>query len=238
MRLRSPVGVLPKPVRHGRRVSQHSQQRWVFWPPDVLPKNTNGGTVFVQAPVVRFRKCPSRQRVPLEREARCSHMNMSVFSPLKGTLQGTNISPKNCILKMIFLFPRWDMLIPWRVLYNHWNWNSYHCETETHTEKTKLVFQALFFALERIPHGQIIRNLDFPEKNRNFPYSLLPFEGKKTHSLKNLCTSCCDETFTKKNDKFPVNRLSKQNTLKNEQKMMCLRKEFSFQLEGFLVSSC
>ena len=31
------------------------------------------------------------------------------------TLQGTNISPKNCILKMIFLFPRWDMLIPWKV---------------------------------------------------------------------------------------------------------------------------
>ena len=33
-----------------------------------------------------------------------------------GTLQGTNISPKNGILKMIFLFPRWDMLIPWRVI--------------------------------------------------------------------------------------------------------------------------
>ena len=33
------------------------------------------------------------------------------------TLQGTNISPKNGILKMIFLFPRWDMLIPWRVWY-------------------------------------------------------------------------------------------------------------------------
>ena len=31
------------------------------------------------------------------------------------TLQGTNISPKNGILKMIFLFPRWDMLISWRV---------------------------------------------------------------------------------------------------------------------------
>ena len=30
------------------------------------------------------------------------------------TLQGTNIS-QNGILKMIFLFPRWDMLIPWRV---------------------------------------------------------------------------------------------------------------------------
>ena len=33
------------------------------------------------------------------------------------TLQGTNISPKNGILKMIFLFPRWDMLIPWRVCF-------------------------------------------------------------------------------------------------------------------------
>ena len=32
------------------------------------------------------------------------------------TLQGTNISPKNGILKMMFLFPRWDMLIPWRVI--------------------------------------------------------------------------------------------------------------------------
>jgi len=32
------------------------------------------------------------------------------------TLQETNISPKNGILKMIFLFPRWDMLIPWRVI--------------------------------------------------------------------------------------------------------------------------
>ena len=33
------------------------------------------------------------------------------------TLQGTNISHKNGILKMIFLFPRWDMLISWRVLF-------------------------------------------------------------------------------------------------------------------------
>ena len=32
------------------------------------------------------------------------------------TLLGTNISPKNGILKMIFLFPRWDMSVPWRVI--------------------------------------------------------------------------------------------------------------------------
>ena len=31
------------------------------------------------------------------------------------TLHGTNISPTKALLKMIFLFPRWDMLIPWRV---------------------------------------------------------------------------------------------------------------------------
>ena len=34
----------------------------------------------------------------------------------KDTLQETNISPKHGILKMILLFPKWDMLIPWRVL--------------------------------------------------------------------------------------------------------------------------
>ena len=31
------------------------------------------------------------------------------------TLQGTNISPNKALLKMIFLFRRWDMLIPWRL---------------------------------------------------------------------------------------------------------------------------
>ena len=35
------------------------------------------------------------------------------------TLQGTNISPpKMALLKMIFLSPRWDMLVPWRVLFH------------------------------------------------------------------------------------------------------------------------
>ena len=41
---------------------------------------------------------------------------MAWFGLVTNTLQGTNISTKNCILKMIFLFPRWDMLIPWRVI--------------------------------------------------------------------------------------------------------------------------
>ena len=32
------------------------------------------------------------------------------------TLLGTNISHPKALLKMIFLFPRWDMLAPWRVI--------------------------------------------------------------------------------------------------------------------------
>ena len=32
------------------------------------------------------------------------------------TLLGINISHEKSLLKMIFLFPRWDMLVPWRVL--------------------------------------------------------------------------------------------------------------------------
>ena len=32
------------------------------------------------------------------------------------TLLGTNISLSKAVLKMSFLFPRWDKLIPWRVV--------------------------------------------------------------------------------------------------------------------------
>ena len=37
---------------------------------------------------------------------------------LLSTLQGTNITPTKALLK-IFLFPRWDMLVPRRVYQNH-----------------------------------------------------------------------------------------------------------------------
>ncbi len=35
-------------------------------------------------------------------------------------LLGTNISHPKALLKMMFLFPKWDMLVPWRV--NHRSW--------------------------------------------------------------------------------------------------------------------
>ena len=40
--------------------------------------------------------------------------NIAKLQPWKITLQGTNISPQNGFL-MIFLFPRWEMLIPWMI---------------------------------------------------------------------------------------------------------------------------
>ena len=51
-----------------------------------------------------------------EKCCRLAHLVPNVWRKESGTLQGTNISPQNGILKMIFLFPRWDMLIPWRVV--------------------------------------------------------------------------------------------------------------------------
>ena len=50
----------------------------------------------------------------LEPEAKSSR-NEKEDHASKLTIQGTNISPENGILQMIFLFPRWDMLVPWRV---------------------------------------------------------------------------------------------------------------------------
>ena len=40
-----------------------------------------------------------------------------IYVTFSYTLQGTNISHQKSCLKMIFLFPRWDMLIPWKGIY-------------------------------------------------------------------------------------------------------------------------
>ena len=64
------------------------------------------------------------------------------------TLQETNISPKNGILKMIFLFPRWDMLIPWRVYHPHCRdrfWWKKPCPSVDHTDEPLLAQKASQF---------------------------------------------------------------------------------------------
>ena len=44
----------------------------------------------------------------------------------EGTLLGINISHQKSLLKMIFLFPRWHMLVPWRVIHFHFTWHFPH----------------------------------------------------------------------------------------------------------------
>ena len=51
------------------------------------------------------------------RSVACQKCRSDVFRSEGYTLLGTNISHQNSLLKMIFLFPRWDMLVSWRVYY-------------------------------------------------------------------------------------------------------------------------
>ena len=43
--------------------------------------------------------------------------SLGVQDQTKNTLLGTNISHQKSLLKMIFPFPQWDMLVPWRVVF-------------------------------------------------------------------------------------------------------------------------
>ena len=76
------------------------------------------------------------------------------------TLQGTNISPKNGILKMIFLFPRWDMLIPWRV-HSVKVWRNKFCFKVTYSKS--FGGDSSFFFL------QILDGNPFKFRDRRFP---------------------------------------------------------------------
>ena len=86
-----------------------------------LTARRNGGGFHLRQGCAGLRQAPEKAAEDSDEKAfavevmqRWPWMHWCVFS-LDYTLQGTNISPKNAILKMIFLFPRWDMLIPWRV---------------------------------------------------------------------------------------------------------------------------
>ena len=96
------------------------------------------------------------------------------------TLLGTNISPKNGILKMIFLFPRWDVLISWRVKHN---WSQLFpkymlCEEKT-AGQPDLTFggwrifggnpYSVFFMVRNSYHPCMVNLVDFYETYRLIP---------------------------------------------------------------------
>ena len=73
---------------------------------------------------------------------------------IKVTLPGTNISPEKSILKMIFLFPRWDMLISWRVSLVPWGFRGFFfgasnssIATGTLHRKARWVYRAMYVVL-------------------------------------------------------------------------------------------
>ena len=105
------------------------------------------------------------------------------------TLQGTNISPKNGILKMIFLFPRWPMLIPWRVPL-WWSFRSLHCDWKKVNQKHVLPrpWQALISMV--IYQGTLREKKISPTKTKQIQgLHLLVGGWTNPTPLKNICSS-------------------------------------------------
>ena len=96
---------------------------------DLLKKHVDWYTLYTH--IQRGDELVCHYRCGVPRHSWCQEDRNSIHNCSIGTLQGTNISPKNGILKMmkmIFLFPRWDMLIPWRVaviILSHTLWYLY-----------------------------------------------------------------------------------------------------------------
>ena len=115
--------------------------------------------------------------------------DIRIFLSSRGcTLQETNISPKNAILKMIFLFPRWDMWIPWRVTFLiSWYW----CFSEGFgfvCGSRVLALAALFLRVVisywtscRISGGFSVAN---PKRNKEKILFCIP----NKHTVPNICT--------------------------------------------------
>ena len=59
--------------------------------------------------------CSRDEEGCFKRVSQRNHMSKRDAVLQTSTLLGANISPEKSILKMIFLFPRWDMLVPWSV---------------------------------------------------------------------------------------------------------------------------
>ena len=78
-----------------------------------------------------FSRCIFKPGFPL-------HLSVLSGNPYIVTLLGTDISPEKSILKMIILFPRWNMFLPLRVLLklsatcSFWLIREEHTHTHTH----------------------------------------------------------------------------------------------------------
>ena len=110
------------------------------------------------------------------------------------TLQETNISPKNGILKMIFLFPRWDMLIPWRVstkkLVKHTFHHGFHWVTTICHVKKSSKLNCNFCWVKNALRAKVERSslsmLFLPEKSATKWFNISKTTGTQTTHLHHL----------------------------------------------------
>ena len=118
---------------------------------------------------------------------------MEFFVGKGNALPETNISPEKAVLKMIFLFQRWDMLIPWRVYhfsiqgqlqsFHHFNWPSSHLPA---LRTSGFLFPRFFSVWKRVFLPQAYQNHQkisfwtvplkrFHQRKSSIPFYLLPF---------------------------------------------------------------
>ena len=91
---------------------------------------------------------------------------------------GTNVSPEKPILKMNFLFPRWDMFVPLRVVSTTWA----GCSTFLNT---KLIYPSFFQTSEIVQYCSCKHIM----KNKHVSRQVM-FAVKFRNFQPNLCCSC------------------------------------------------
>ena len=84
--------------------------RWTFYYRRMLEKNRGGKISFGGG-----RLLDGTQNTQRFKKFHRSQKDQCIF-----TLLGTNISLPKALLFFFFLYRRWDMLVPWRVLTFHW----------------------------------------------------------------------------------------------------------------------
>ena len=62
-----------------------------------------------------IQKPPLEARYAIQSLVTQQEINTLFYQTIWSYILGTNISPAKAPFKMIFLFPRWDMLVPWKV---------------------------------------------------------------------------------------------------------------------------
>ena len=126
------------PKKHPKKCNpfRHPATLDARWPTTYTHTTWHLRRLLPSAPVIwinQGRKCHQPKGFSLETGAcgiQSEYFHVMMDTPLK-----TNMPPKNGILKITFPFPRWDMLVPWRVVLTCvevLNWNLKRTKSNKH----------------------------------------------------------------------------------------------------------